>query len=108
MENRVKKDFSAKDYLLDTDRANIAEIKLSGRYPAEGTAENKISEMIVYVAEGKVTLNQGEEKHTLGKGDAILVKVGIPYFWEPNPEVTLAVFSTPPWTAEQHTQSPEV
>jgi len=86
---------------LKTIRSNISEIALTSRYPEKGSALNTKSEMTVYILKGKVTLHQKSKKRTLTKGSIVLVKAKQPYFWLPNPKVTLLIVSSPPWTVKQ-------
>lgn len=98
---RTKNGFRAKDFTLDSTLANLAEIELTQRYPETGFALNTQSEMIVYISEGKVLFAQGEKK-IFTKGSAVRVKPNEKYFWLPLKKVRMIVFSTPPWTPEQH------
>ena len=100
--DRTREGFSAIDIDLPTDKANVADIRLSHRYPASGCALNTISEMIVLVREGEVVFHCEDEEIRLPEGSTILVETNRPYFWEPQPSVRLHVVSTPPWTPEQH------
>lgn len=93
--------FKAKEFQLDTDKSNLSEITLGSRYPEKGHVLNTVSEMTVYVIEGKVSFNQKGECTTLDKGSVLLVKINQPYFWVPIDKVTLLIFSTPGWTLKQ-------
>jgi mannose-6-phosphate isomerase-like protein (cupin superfamily) len=90
-----------RDYPLETANANLAEITLIGRYPENGYALNTVSEMMVYVLQGEVVLYLEDSETLLREKDAVLVDKNKKYFWQPNPAVTLLIFSTPPWTKEQ-------
>ena len=89
------------DFPIDSASANISKITLTGRYPHRGYALNTSAEMIVYIMEGKITLHQDREISSFNEGSVILVKRATKYFWQPEGSVTLLIFSTPPWTAEQ-------
>jgi mannose-6-phosphate isomerase class I len=93
--------FSALDYNLPIDELNISEIHLSKRYPTEGFVLNAKSRMIVRILEGGVTFTSEDESVFLPKGSVVLVDTNKKYAWEPKPEVSLYIVSTPPWTAEQ-------
>jgi mannose-6-phosphate isomerase class I len=92
---------NVQNYILDTDTSNVAKITLNARYPEKGQALNTESEMVVYVLEGKVILNKNGEEITLEKEAVVLIKTQEKYFWQPNPEASLLIFSTPLWTSEQ-------
>lgn len=89
------------DYVLDTTTSNLAKITLQERYPTNGYVINTKSEMIVYILEGRVRLDKNDNEVTLEKGDAVLVKINEKYSWQPEPEVSLLIFSTPGWTSDQ-------
>ncbi len=101
MNTRIRNGFRAIDFSLGSKRGNLAEITLTTRYPATGFALNKKSEMLVYVAKGKVAFNNGKQS-ILRKGHAIRVSPKKEYYWEPLNRVTLIVYSTPPWNPKQH------
>ena len=92
---------AATTFPFTTNLSNLAQIPLTTRYPAEGFALNTLAEMTVYILEGTVLFHQEGEEVTLTKGDVVLVETNKKYFWEPKPQVTLLIFSTPPWTPEQ-------
>ena len=104
--SRERPGFSAVD-ILATSAANIAEICLTNRYPETGFAMNRHSEMFVRVLEGRVTLTCEGYEATLQPGSTVVVEPNRPYFWLPDRFVRLLVFSTPPWTPEQHLHLPE-
>lgn len=89
------------EYILDTNDSNLAKINLRTRYPENGYAMNTKSEMVVYILTGKVFLNKNNQDIVLMGGDAVLVKTNEKYFWRPDPEVLIAIFSTPPWSSDQ-------
>jgi mannose-6-phosphate isomerase-like protein (cupin superfamily) len=92
---------AATTFPFKTNLSNVASIPLTTRYPAEGFALNNVAEMTVYILEGTVLFHQEGDEVTLAKGDAVLVETNKKYFWEPKPQTTLLIFSTPPWTPEQ-------
>lgn len=100
MSSRAKTGFKAKDFPLDTARANVSKIELSARYPEAGYALNTKSEMVVYVLDGAAVLVR-EKRRKLRKDSVALIKAGEKYFWQPHDSVTLLIFSTPPWTSDQ-------
>jgi hypothetical protein len=89
------------EFPLKTKKSNTAEIKLSKRYPEKGVAINTVAEMTVYILKGKTILNLNNKKVLLEKGTVALIKPDQKYYWVPKPSVTLLIFSTPPWKAEQ-------
>lgn len=105
--DRERPGFSAIDIGLPSSAANLAEICLTGRYPETGFAMNTQSEMFVRVLEGQVTLSCEGYEATMKAGSTVLVETNRPYFWMPDGFVRLLVFSTPPWTPEQHRNVPK-
>jgi hypothetical protein len=92
---------AATSFPFTTTLSNLAQIPLTTRYPAEGFVLNTLVEMTVYILEGMVLFHQEGEEVMLTKGDVVLVEANKKYFWEPKPQTTLLIFSTPPWTPEQ-------
>ncbi len=93
--------FLAVDFTLPIEESNVAEIKLSERYPSVGFTRNTKSKMIVRVLEGGVVFVCEGEAVFLPKDSVVLVESNKQYAWEPKPEVTLYIVSIPPWTPEQ-------
>ncbi len=105
--DRVGPGFAAIDFSLDTDKLNVADITLTAPYPAHYMATNHVSDMAVYILEGRVVhihrnAQGGIERVQLTMGALISIPKGIDYRWSPDGEVRMLVFSTPPWTPEQH------
>lgn len=57
--------------------------------------------MIVRVLEGEVVFICENESVLLPKDSVVLVETNKAYAWEPKPETTLYIVSTPAWTPEQ-------
>jgi mannose-6-phosphate isomerase-like protein (cupin superfamily) len=93
--------FLAIDFILPIEELNVAEIKLSERYPVWGFARNAKSKMIVRVIKGEVLFVCENESTLLPKDSVVLVETNKAYAWEPKPDVTLYIVSTPAWTPEQ-------
>lgn len=55
---------------------------------------------LIYVIEGKGTLNKKQETIEFEKGDAILIDKGEIYYWDAH--CTIAMPCTPAWYPEQH------
>jgi mannose-6-phosphate isomerase-like protein (cupin superfamily) len=89
------------DFPLNTDASNVSEITLTARYPEKGYALNTISEMVVYILDGQTQLVRHDTTENLCKGDVVLISTHEKYVWNPEKEVTLLIFSTPPWTSSQ-------
>jgi mannose-6-phosphate isomerase-like protein (cupin superfamily) len=88
------------EYPLHDANINIAVVKIAGRYPEEGRAANQTCKEVVYVMEGKITLNLKGKEVLLQKGDTVLIEPGELFYWEGN--ATLVMPCTPPWTPEQY------
>ena len=100
--DRDRLGFSAVDIELPSSSANVAEVCLTARYPEKGWALNERSEMIVRILDGETVFANMEEAIELSAGATLLVEPNQQYYWKPKGFVRLLVFSTPPWTAEQH------
>lgn len=93
--------FKAKEFLLGSNTGSLAEITLTARYPEAGFVANTKTEMTAYVLKGSVVLCRDGENVSLEEGSVALIEIGKEYFWQPEPEVTILIFSTPPWSPEQ-------
>ncbi len=100
-EIEIRPGFKGIEFKLPSDSANIAEITLSSRYPAFGVTQNTVVEEFIYVTEGQAVFSSEGEEVLLTKGSSLLIQPNQTYFWTPRPEVTLVIFCTPPWSAEQ-------
>lgn len=109
---RERDGFTAIEFPFPSETANLADITLTKRYPESGYAVNDVVSHYVYVVSGKVLLMRKQpadniQGFALEAGDGAHIQPGDEYFWNPLPEVRLAVFCTPPWTPEQHRTVPE-
>lgn len=104
---RERDGFKAIEFPFPSHAANLADISLTKRYPESGFAVNDVVSHFVYVISGRVLLMRKEpvdnvQGFDLRAGDGAYIEPGTGYYWVPLPEVRLAVFCTPSWTAEQH------
>ncbi len=97
---------NVKEFELGSVHANLAEIKLSGRYPEKGMVANTNSEMTVYIIKGSVVFLTETGHETFNEGAALVVPIGKKYAWQPIPDATILIFSCPPWTPEQQESFP--
>lgn len=74
---------------------------ITGRYPDEGYCVNLISKELIYVMEGRGTLNFENEKVDFSKGDAILIEPNEKYYWNCD-YCVVSMTCNPSWTEEQH------
>ena len=88
--------FSAEQAPLD-----IAEIKISGRYPEEGWAVNEEVHEIVYVSEGrgKLIVKDGAVQE-LNVGDGAYIAPGQKFAWQG--EMTVIMSCHPPFNPDQY------
>ena len=77
----------------------IATIK--GRYPDEGYGVNLISKELIYVMEGRGTLNFENEKIEFSEGDSILIEPNEKYYYDTE-YCKISMSCTPAWSIEQH------
>ncbi len=103
---RYAEGFSAREIALPATAANVAEVHLTEDYPEIGYACNMLSDMIVHILEGEVTVEFDGNTVTLPSGSTAFVPKKQRYCWVTD-SVRMLVFSTPPWTPEQHQHIPE-
>lgn len=88
------------EYPLEDKDINMATATIKGRYPDTGYCVNEECKELIYVIEGKGTLNKREEVVEFEKGDVILIDKGEVYYWDAH--CTIAMPCTPAWYPEQH------
>lgn len=88
------------EYPLGDKDINMATAIIKGRYPDNGYCVNEECKELIYVIEGKGTLNKRKEKIEFEKGDTILIDKGEIYYWDAH--CTIAMPCTPAWYPEQH------
>jgi mannose-6-phosphate isomerase-like protein (cupin superfamily) len=99
--HKNSEDCTAYEYEFQDEKdINSAVIELAGRYPESGKALNDVCKELVYVVKGSGTLNQGDEKHELSKGDMVLIQPGEPYYFEGT--LRMLISSSPAWYPAQH------
>jgi len=74
---------------------------ITGRYPENGWAMNKISQEMVYVISGTGILVTKQENVTLNQGDVACIEANEPYYFEGS-ELHVFLSTTPAWTLDQH------
>ena len=74
---------------------------INGRYPDEGYGVNLISKELIYVIEGRGTLNFENEKIEFSEGDAILIEPNEKYYYDTE-YCKISMSCTPAWSIEQH------
>ena len=86
--------------------ADIASIKLTGRYPEHDWVMNEVIYEIVYVADGNGQfIPKDSESIVLRQGDVISIIAGQKYAWDGH--MTLITACTPPFDPNQHKQVEE-
>lgn len=88
------------EYPLGDKDINFSIATVKGRYPDNGYCVNEECKELIYVIDGKGTLNKKEEKTEFEKGDVILIDKGEVYYWDAY--CTIAMPCTPAWYPEQH------
>lgn len=89
-------EYSFGDKDLDLGTATI-----TGRYPDTGFCVNTVSKELIYVLEGKGTLNFENESVQFEKGDSILIEPSEKYYWDSD-YCVVSMSCTPAWSVEQH------
>jgi mannose-6-phosphate isomerase class I len=88
------------EYEMGDPDIDFANITITGRYPAEGCVTNVQSKEIVYVQNGKGTIEVDGKNYTLKAGDVVLIKAGEKFYWDGN--MTLFISCHPAFTVAQH------
>ena len=84
---------------LDDKDIDCAINIITGRYPEKGYAENQKVKELVYVLEGKGTLNKRDETISFEEGDVLLIDKEELYYWDGNCKIIMVC--TPAWYKEQ-------
>lgn len=87
------------EYGFEDSEAGIAVAEIRGRYPESGFVANDKCKEIAYILSGKGKIGLRGEEADLAAGDAVLIEEGREYFWEG--DLSIALFSAPPWDAGQ-------
>lgn len=89
-------EYSFRDKEIDLGIATI-----NGRYPDKGYGVNLVSKELIYVIEGKGTLNFENKRIEFSKGDSILIEPNEKYYYDTN-YCVISMTCTPAWLPEQH------
>lgn len=101
MEGKNAETCKTLEYSFGDDNIDLGTATITGRYPENGYAMNLISKELIYVIQGKVTLQFENEKVELLAGDAILIQPNDKYFFDAEYGV-ISMTCTPAWSPEQH------
>jgi len=74
---------------------------ITGRYPDEGYCMNCNCKELIYVLDGKGSLNFENKNIEFSKGDAILINPQEKYYWNSD-YCVVSMTCNPSWTEEQH------
>lgn len=88
------------EYPLNDKDINFSIATITGRYPEKGYCANEKCKELIYIMEGKGTLNKKDEIIEFSKGDVILIDKGEVYYWDG--QCTIVMPCTPAWYPEQH------
>ncbi len=88
------------EYSFNDKDIDCATATITGRYPDTGYCMNEECKELIYVIDGRGTLNKENETIKFKKGDAILINKGEKYYW--NAQCTIVMPCTPAWYPEQH------
>lgn len=89
------------EYSFDDLDLDLGTATITGRYPDTGFCMNTVSKELIYVLEGKGTLNFENESVQFEKGDSILIEPNEKYYWESD-YCVVSMTCTPAWSVEQH------
>lgn len=88
------------EYPLQDKDINFSIAEINGRYPEKGYCTNEECKELIYVMEGRGTLNKKDEKIEFQKGDVLLIDKREIYYWDGI--FTIAMPCIPAWYPEQH------
>jgi mannose-6-phosphate isomerase-like protein (cupin superfamily) len=87
------------DVLITASKTQIATMRLApGKSSGPKGNEHPKSEQVLYVVEGEVFAEIGDEKATLRKGDVVIVPLGVPHRFvnhSGSEAITINVYSPP-------------
>lgn len=93
------------EVLATSKKSQIATMKLApGKSSGPKGNEHPKSEQVLFVVEGEVLAEIGEEKATLRKGDAVIVPAGADHRFVNHggsPAITLNVYSPPAYDPDE-------
>lgn len=89
------------EYSFDDKDIDLGIATITGRFPSSGYAYNEISRELIYVLEGKGTLNFKDSCVEFSKGDAILIMPEDRYYFDTE-YALISMSCTPAWSHEQH------
>ena len=80
---------------------DIANIRITGRYPEEGWAMNEVSDEVVFVSEGRGRLSRKDEAvQDLEQGKAAFIPAGTWFAWDG--DMTIVMSCNPAYSPEQY------
>ena len=88
------------EYGFNDKDIDCATAIITGRYPDLGYCMNEECKELIYVIDGRGTLNKENERIEFKKGDAILINKGEKYYWDA--QGTIIKTCTTAWYPEQH------
>jgi mannose-6-phosphate isomerase-like protein (cupin superfamily) len=88
------------EYWMDDKAIDGCIVKLKGRYPKNGLAENAVSKEMAYVIAGSGKVVIEDKEFGIDQGDAILINPGEKFYWEG--DIELFIPCTPAWSTEQY------
>ena len=104
-DNALKGKNSAKcktlEYSFNDKEIDLGIATINGRYPDKGYGVNLVSKELIYVIEGKGTLNFENKRIEFSKGDSILIEPNEKYYYDTE-YCVISMTCTPAWSPEQH------
>ena len=89
------------EYSFNDKGIDLGIATITGRYPDKGYGINLVSKELIYVIEGKGTLNFENEKIEFSKGDSILIEPNEKYYYDTE-YCVISMTCTPAWSAGQY------
>ena len=91
---------TATEYSTSSKSINIAQVKISDRFPEIGVMWNTKVEEMAYVESGEGIVSINGMSQSIKQGDVILYERHEKVFWDG--ELTLVIACSPAWTPKQH------
>lgn len=89
------------EYSFNDKEIDLGIATINGRYPDKGYGVNLVSKELIYVIEGKGTLNFENKKIKFSKGDSILIEPNEKYYFDTD-YCVISLACTPAWSSEQY------
>lgn len=91
---------SVYEYPTKNAEISIGVAEITGRYPEQGFAMNRICNEMGFILKGTGKLVTEAQSIDLSPGDVVCIPTGEKFYWEGN--LTIVLPTTPAWDPQQH------